>query len=109
MSTTSSTRQQDRGLANERTALAWQRTALSIVAAAAIMGRLRWQSGGVAAVLLLGTALILSAWVIFESYARYTHDAGSRRRRRSRGGRGPLFLALATAFIGIAEIWSSRS
>lgn len=96
----------DHGMANERTALAWQRTALSLVAAAAIMTRLTWSSLGVAAVVPLGGALLLSGWVFVESGARYSHRAGTRPRRRSRGGRAPLFLAVATTLVAGTELAS---
>ncbi|QIX25523.1 DUF202 domain-containing protein [Nocardioides sp. JQ2195] len=94
----------DDGLSNERTALAWQRTALSLAAACAIMARLTWSTLGPVAIVLLSTALVLSAWVFLASWLRYSHDAGTRRRPGPRGGRAPLALAVATALIATTEL-----
>ncbi|MCR1783239.1 DUF202 domain-containing protein [Nocardioides carbamazepini] len=96
----------DPGEANERTALGWQRTSLSLVAGAAIMARLTVDALGLAAVLPLAAALILGLWVFAESRARYDHDAGTRDRARHRGGRAPLSLAIATALIAATELAS---
>ena len=99
----------DPGLQNERTALAWQRTALSLVAASAIMARLTWEAANVLPTALLAVAAALSLWVFLESRWRYAHSAGVRLRPRPRGGRGPLTLALAVALIGVAELASLLS
>lgn len=94
----------DPGLANERTALAGQRTALSLIGGAAIMARLTWGDLGLAALVPLGITVALAAWVFAESHWRYSHDAGTRLRRRTRGGRGPLFLTVATVGLAITEL-----
>ena len=94
----------DPGLQNERTALAWQRTALSMLAGSAILARLTWSSAGVSALALLTIAAALSLWVFVESRLRYAQSAGVRLRSRPRGGRGPLTVALATALIAGAEL-----
>jgi len=94
----------DPGAANERTALAWQRTALALVAAAAVMARLTWSSLGLAAFVPLGAALALGLWVFVESWGRYAHDAGTRSRTRPRGGRAPFTLAIATTLIAGTEL-----
>jgi uncharacterized membrane protein YidH (DUF202 family) len=93
----------DPGLSNERTALAWQRTALSLTAGAAILGRLTFDRIGYLAVLMLAVAIVLCLWVFVESRWRYAQHRGHRQRGRGRGGRGPLFLALATALIALTE------
>lgn len=90
--------------ANERTALAWQRTALSLVAAAAILARLTWRRLGGLDAVLLAVAMGLALWVFVESRARYRHDEGSRPRSRLRGGRAPLALAVATMLIAATEL-----
>ncbi|TYL44851.1 DUF202 domain-containing protein [Nocardioides sp. BGMRC 2183] len=94
----------DTGLSNERTALAWQRTALSLMVAAAVMGRLSFGRLGEIAMLPLGIAAVLSAWVFVESRGRYDDAAQRRRRPRPRGGRAPLALAVATVLIAGTEI-----
>jgi hypothetical protein len=93
----------DPGNANERTALAWQRTALSLVGGAAVLGRLTFDRLGVVAVAMLGVSTGLALWVLAESRGRYAHDAGVRRRPRSRGGRAPAALAAATGVLGLTE------
>jgi uncharacterized membrane protein YidH (DUF202 family) len=92
----------DVGASGERTALAWQRTALGLVAGAAIMARLSAGDVGGVAVLCLAAAMLLSAWVFVESVARYRHRSGPD--PRPRGGRAPLFLALTTVLIAAVEV-----
>lgn len=94
----------DGGLANERTALAWQRTALSLVAAAAILGRLTFAQLGWVAIAMLGLAIMLCLWVFAESRWRYAQQLGLRQRTRERGGRAALFLVVATCLIAITEM-----
>lgn len=94
----------DPGQANERTALAWQRTALSLVAGSALLTRLTFERLGPLALVSVGVALPLSLWVFLESRGRYAHDAGLRRRTRSRGGRAPTALMVATVAIAATEL-----
>jgi uncharacterized membrane protein YidH (DUF202 family) len=96
--------QSDPGAGNERTALAWQRTALAIVAAAAILTRLTFDRLGVLALASVLVALPLGLWVLQESRGRYAHDSGERLRPRSRGGRAPAALAAATVVIALTEL-----
>lgn len=94
----------DEGMASERTALAWQRTALSLMASAAILGRLTFSELGWAAVALLAVAALLGLWVFVESGSRYLQHHGLRRRARPRGGRAALCLASATCLIALTEV-----
>lgn len=94
----------DAGLSNERTALAWQRTALSLVAGAAILGRLTFSRLGFVAVVLLGAAVLLCLWVFAESRWRYVQQLGRRPRARGRGGRAALSLTAATCLIALTEV-----
>lgn len=94
----------DPGLVNDRTALAWQRTALSLMAAAAILARLTFDRLGLLAVAALLMTLALAAWVLIESHGRYAHDAELRVRSRSRGGRAPAAMALAVACLTGTEL-----
>jgi uncharacterized membrane protein YidH (DUF202 family) len=93
----------DAGLANERTALAWQRTALSLVAASAVLARLTWSTLGAVAVVPLLAALTLSVGVLVDGWGRYTHAAGAGR-RRSRGSHAPLALTGAAVLLAIVEL-----
>lgn len=92
------------GVQNERTALAWQRTALSLAVASAAWNRLShgWLVGDA----LTALVAVVVGWVFIESRWRYHHDAGLRRRRRERGGRAPALLALVTVVLGSGELVS---
>jgi uncharacterized membrane protein YidH (DUF202 family) len=92
------------GVYNERTALAWQRTALALIAGSAVVSRLTVDRVGVLAVVSLAVTMPLALWVMVESRGRYAHDAGVRRRPRSRGGRAPMVLALVTVLVGLNEL-----
>jgi hypothetical protein len=94
----------DAGIANERTALAWQRTALSVVAGAALLARLVTADLGALALEALTASVALALWIMHESRGRYAHDAGVRLRDRPRGGRAPAALALATALAALTEL-----
>jgi uncharacterized membrane protein YidH (DUF202 family) len=94
----------DDGRSNERTALAWERTALSLLAGCTVMARLTWTSLGVVALALVGVAALLSLWVFTESRGRYAHTAGTQLRSHARGGRAPAALALATALLAATEL-----
>ncbi|TQL69099.1 uncharacterized protein DUF202 [Nocardioides albertanoniae] len=89
----------DRGAAAERTELAWQRTSLSVATAAAVLARLSFDRTGVAGVVVLAAASVLSLWVF----------AASRRRRRPIESRTTDDVAerqsgRATAFLSVAII-----
>lgn len=94
----------DEGMGNERTALAWQRTALALIGGSAVLSRLTFDELGLLALLSLAVAGPLGAWVFLESRGRYLHDAGVRARPRSRGGRAPLTLTIATLAVCLTEI-----
>jgi uncharacterized membrane protein YidH (DUF202 family) len=92
------------GVYNERTALAWQRTALSLLAGSAVVARLAFDDLGVLAVLGFLVVLPLVVWVMWESQGRYHHHAGVRLRSRPRGGRAPAALAGVAVVVGLTEL-----
>ncbi|MGW0040869.1 DUF202 domain-containing protein [Rhodococcus sp. NPDC003348] len=94
----------DPGLANERTALAWQRTALSVMVGAAVIARLVGRAWAPAIVALLAGSALLGAWVFGGSGARYARHAGRRRQGRARSGLPPLTLASAVCLVGAGEL-----
>jgi uncharacterized membrane protein YidH (DUF202 family) len=91
------------GFSNERTALAWQRTALSLLAGAAVLGRLTFAQLGWAAIALLGVAALLCLWVFAESRWRYVQQLGVRHRTHERDGRAAMSLTVATCLIALTE------
>jgi len=92
------------GLAADRTALAWQRTALSIVAAVAILMRLTLDRLGVLAVVVLGVSALVSAGVFAESWWRYGRKRRTRYSARSHGASVPLALTIAASLLAATEL-----
>lgn len=71
------------GAQNERTTLAWGRTALSVLVTAAIVSRLAVDSIGPVALLAVVAAVPVSVWIVLGSRRRY-------RRRLDWTERAPL-------------------
>lgn len=92
------------GRQNERTALAWQRTALSLLAGAAVLSRLTYERLGILSLVSFALALPLCLWVFVESRGRYRHDAGVRLRARPRGGRAPALLTAGLVWMALTEL-----
>lgn len=89
------------GVQNERTALAWQRTALSLLATAAAITRLSYAELGPAALLCTLYAGVLVALILRTSRSRYRahHRAGGHLPQQSAG----LTAALASlTVLGLA-------
>lgn len=63
----------DKGLQPERSALAWQRTALSIAIGSLIFGRILSTSLGLWALLPMVAGLTMSAALGFKAHRRYAH------------------------------------
>ncbi len=94
----------DPGLANERSLLAWQRTALSLAVGSAVLLRLTFDQLSAVAVIGCGFSLVLSTWVFVESRFRFAQAAGRRDRSRHRGGRAVALLAVATMILAVTEL-----
>lgn len=92
------------GAQNERTALAWQRTALSLMAGSAVLARLTFERLGLLSLVAVLIAFVLSSWVFWESRGRYAHSAGVRMRGRERGGRSSAAITAATVLIALTEL-----
>jgi uncharacterized membrane protein YidH (DUF202 family) len=95
---------QDTGTSTERTELAWQRTALSLVAGSAVIARLTFARLGTLALTALLVAVPLSLWVLVESRLRYRVHASTRRPVRTRGGGPAAALALGTVAVAAVEL-----
>lgn len=94
----------DPGTSNERTALAWQRTALSLVAACAALARVTWDVLGFSALVIQAVAAALALWVVLESRRRYAGGSGESVRPHRRDGAAPLALAGSALLIGATEL-----
>jgi uncharacterized membrane protein YidH (DUF202 family) len=94
----------DPGAQNERTALAWQRTALSLMAGSAVLARLTYERLGLLSLACVLLAFVLSGWVFWESRGRYAHSAGVRMRGRDRGGRSGAVLTIAVVSIAVTAL-----
>ncbi|WP_186525923.1 DUF202 domain-containing protein [Leekyejoonella antrihumi] len=79
------------GVQNERTALAWQRTALSLLVATAGLTRLAYERVGYAGLVCM-IALPLALFVFRESRHRYQHRGVAQADPHDRGGVAGLAL-----------------
>ena len=95
---------EDPGISNERTALAWQRNALALVAGTAIIMRLSFDQLGPVALVSAALIVPLAGWVLLESRKRYAHHGGTRIRSTPPDGRAPAALALATIVLAAVEL-----
>lgn len=95
---------EDPSVGNERTALAWQRTALTLVAGSAVVSRLTFERLGSAAMASFGVAAILGISIFAESRRRYRRRAPTWERSEFASGRSALAVMLATAAIGLTEL-----
>jgi uncharacterized membrane protein YidH (DUF202 family) len=94
----------DLGVSNERTALAWQRTALAVLAAAVLVTRLTVGELGGLAFVCTAVAVPVTLWLFTEGRLRYLHQRGSRLRAAGRGGRATAAVAVATVAVAITEL-----
>ena len=85
---------------NERTALAWQRTALAMIAGAAIVARLTLDRLGALVLIGLVVSLPLGLWVLAESRSRYRDDPLG----RARDGRATAAVALGVIAVAVTEL-----
>lgn len=91
------------GLQNERTALAWQRLAIAVIAGSAALARLTFDRLGPYALLSL-LSIPVGIWVLIESNRRYHHEAGPERRAAERGGRAHAAIAGSIAFLAVIQL-----
>lgn len=97
--------QWDAGVQNERTALAWQRTALALFGGVLLAARLGFRQWPVATALVLAPALALSVAMLRLSGRRYRQaHAALNGSARPPGGRLPLFAAAAITLLGLAAL-----
>ena len=97
--------QWDAGVQNERTALAWQRTALALFGAILLAARLGFRQWPVATAFVLAPALALAVAMLRLSGRRYRRaHAALNGAGRTPGGRLPLFAATSITLLGLAAL-----
>lgn len=89
------------GAQNERTALAWGRTALSVIVTAAVVSRLAVESIGPIALLAVVAAVPVGLWLVLGSRRRYRRrlDWTDRAPLRIRDGRFEFAVAGVTVLM----------
>lgn len=92
------------GVYYERTALAWQRTALALVAGAAIVSRLALDRLGVLAGVSVVVAAPVMVWVLWASRRRDHSHSWTRPALHQRGGRAAAALAGVCVVIALTEM-----
>jgi uncharacterized membrane protein YidH (DUF202 family) len=95
---------EDVGAANERTALAWQRTALAVLAGSILVTRLTFKDIGHLAFLCTAVSVPVTLWLFTEGRLRYLAHRGSRPRAAARGGRSSAAIALASVSVAVTEV-----
>jgi uncharacterized membrane protein YidH (DUF202 family) len=95
---------EDVGAANERTALAWQRTALAVLAGSVLVTRLTFGEIGHLAFLCTAISAPVTLWLFTEGRLRYLHHRGSRPRPAARGGRSGAAITLASVSVAVTEL-----
>ena len=91
------------GMQAERTALAWQRTGLSVAVAAAVLARLTYGDLGAWALVVLAVCLALCGWVLTDTRRR-SHGRGPAGEGRPGIGGWAAAVAGAVVVMGVAEL-----
>ena len=94
----------DPGLQNERTDLAWQRTALSLVVASATFFRGSFSALGMYVAVCLAVAVPVSGWMWIRSRALYLRASSSRAALAARDGRAGLTVSCIVTTLGIGAL-----
>lgn len=98
----------DPGLQEERTALAWRRTGLALVAGALGIGRLTMETLGTSVLVPAAVAVALAAWVVLVSLrtSRYaaTHPDEPGFTRVLADGRVPLVVTVVAGSLAVGEL-----
>jgi len=97
--------QWDAGVQNERTSLAWQRTALALFGGILLAARLGFRQWPVATAVALTPTLGLAVAMLYLSSRRYRQaHAALNGTGPTPGGRLPLFAASAITLLGLAAL-----
>jgi uncharacterized membrane protein YidH (DUF202 family) len=93
----------DPGLSTQRTALAWQRTSLTVVVLASIVAKLHLTEQQVLPLIPTTVSLLLGLAVLVEAWLRDRRRTGHRP-GPARGGRMSALLALAVLVLFVGEL-----
>ena len=96
----------DRGLQPERTSLAWQRTALAILALGLAVPKLTWSAEGpwslLASVVIVAGAIVVFAFA--QRRYRHAHRILTSAAGRLHDGRLPLFVAVLAVLLALVAL-----
>lgn len=94
----------DRGRYEERTVLAWHRTALAIIGGAMVQFRLTYGDGPSWLLAVIVVAALLAVLSVTESRHRYPGEGGRRAAVLDRGGRLAALVATSVTLLLVAEL-----
>jgi uncharacterized membrane protein YidH (DUF202 family) len=95
----------DPGRQPERTALAWQRTALALAAGTIVVGRLTFSSAGAVAVLVVALGVGHAAVIFATAHQHYRIRTGAVRSRRWPTGVHAAILTAQATVLGLLELF----
>ena len=94
----------DPGLQPERTALAWQRSALALAAATIVVGRLTFSAVGLVALLVVALGVAHAAVIFATARRHYRVQTGDARTRMWPTGVHAALLSAQVAALGLLEM-----
>jgi uncharacterized membrane protein YidH (DUF202 family) len=94
----------DPGLQPERTALAWQRTALALAGATIVVGRLTFGTVGVVAVVVVALGVGHAAVIFATSQRHYRNRTGTSPARQWPTGVHAILLSVQVAALSVLEL-----
>jgi uncharacterized membrane protein YidH (DUF202 family) len=94
----------DPGLQPERTALAWQRSALALAAATIVVGRLTFSAVGLVALLVVALGVVHAALIFATSRRHYRLRTGETHLSTWPTGVHGALLSAQVAALGVLEI-----
>jgi putative membrane protein len=96
--------QRDPGLQPERTALAWQRSALALAAATIVVGRLTFSAVGLVALLVVALGVVHAAVIFATAQRHYRLRTGEPHLSTWPTGVHAALLSAQVAALGVLEI-----
>jgi uncharacterized membrane protein YidH (DUF202 family) len=94
----------DPGLQPERTALAWQRSALALAAATIVVGRLTFSSVGLIALIVVALGVGHAAVIFATAHQHYRIRTGEVKAKRWPTGVHAVLLSVQVTALGLLEM-----